>query len=105
MGGGLSIRKAAKEIGIHEWTLRDRMKRTREVGGLTSLPEDSERELAFLLTLKAKWGFASTRDEVRSIVAEYVRDNIESETEIGEYLRKNCRFKVSTIIWKNTSRL
>ena len=63
-------------------------------GGQTGIPEESERELAFLLNLKAKWGFAASRDEVREIVQEYVTANKEKDTPEGEHLRKFCRFKV-----------
>ena len=105
--GEVSIRKAAKTATVSEFALRKYLKRYRDdlgsfercsSGGHTSLPERSERELAFCLNLKARWGFALTTDEVKRIVYEYVSFNYESETELGSYLRKYCRFKVKLLI-------
>jgi len=94
--GGSSIRKAAKSIGISESALRKRLKKPSDktFGGQTSLPYDSEEEIASLLTLKYKWGFTSTRAEIRSFVHDYVKTNKPNETPIGEHLRKYCRFDV-----------
>ena len=90
----ISIRKAAKEIGISEWTLRDRMKRGTPVlkeGSRTSLPEESERELQ----KKAHWCYAVTRQEVLDLVQWYVMENREKYTELGKYLEQHCKFKAS----------
>ena len=96
--GEKSIRKAAKEAGISEWTLRDRIKRglpKKKEGGQQSMPEESETELAVMLRLKSKWGFASSRQEVIELVQDYVNHNKGKDTPVGKYLEKNCRFKVS----------
>lgn len=93
---GKSIRSAAKEIGMHESTLRDKMKvkRLKTQGGQLSIPHESEKELAMMLDLKAKWGFACSRDEVKDLVRDYVKANKDKSTTIGEYLTNYCKFKV-----------
>ena len=99
--GSISIRKAALEIGIHEWTLRDRIKRGApklKEGAHTSLPYESERELQRMLEVKAKWGYAATKDEIMDLVQTYVLENKDKDTELGEYLQKYCQFKVSRLI-------
>ena len=61
---------------------------------MTSLPEASEQEIAFLLSVKTEWGFASTSEDVKDTVQEYVKENEDSDNEVGEYWRKNFKFKV-----------
>ena len=98
--GAISKRKAAKEIGVSEWTVRDRMKRHAPVqkeGAHTSLPYESERELQKMLEIKAKWGYAATRDEVSDLVQSYVNENKTKDTELGQYLQRYCKFKVRPI--------
>lgn len=92
----LSIRKAAAEIGMPESSLRDKMKkrRSQKPGTLTSLPEDSEKELAYLLKLRARWGFGASYNDVQSIVQQFVLENRDKDTELGIYLRKYCQLKV-----------
>ena len=104
---GQSIRSAAREIGIDESSLRGKIKNKPRgpPGGRTSLPHESERELALVLSMKAKCGFSSTREEVRSLVAKYVECNINSNTEVGNYLRKHCRFKVCTLHFEHLQSL
>jgi len=93
----LSIRKAAKELNMAESSLRDKMKvkRTKRSGGQTTLTRDAEEELAHLLIVKAKWGFAAGREELKDIVQQYVIANKDHDTEVGRQLKKLCRFKVS----------
>lgn len=95
---GKSIRSAAKETGISEFGLRYRIKtrNMKSIGGQQSLPDVSEAELYKLLALKSKWGFASTRQEVKELVCDYVKSNKTLETPLGDYLRKYCKFKVAT---------
>jgi len=96
----LSIRKAAKTIGVDEKTLRNRIKtlnnnsELKKVGGQQALPDKVEEELAHLLSIKAKWGWASSTEEVRDLVGEYVNANLEAEGEVGDHLRRFCKFKV-----------
>ena len=58
-----------------------------------SLPKESEDELALCLQAKARWGFESTRDEVRDFVREYISNNKGTDTELGRYLDIHCKFK------------
>lgn len=99
---GSSIRAAAKEHGMHEWTLRDKLKkkpaRRAKLGAETAIPESDETQLAFLLSLKSKWGFASTREEVKGIVQEFVSDNKGADSPLGQHLQTYCHFKVG-FIW------
>ena len=71
-------------------------------GRKPSLPKECEDELALCLKAKARWGFGSTRDEVRDLVKEYVTKNKDTETDLRKhclylrnslYLRKYCQFK------------
>ena len=64
-------------------------------GMLTSLPQENESELAMMLTVKAKWGFGSTRDEVRQLVHDYVVEAKTKDNPIEKHLKKYCQFKVS----------
>ena len=93
----LSIRQAAKEIGLPESTLRDKMKRKRSGswGGVTTLPKEAEERLALMLSVKAKWGFAASKAELKDIIQEFVSKNKEEDSELGEQLRKFNRFKVN----------
>ena len=97
---GASIRSAAKNYGLHEATIRVRMKRetpSAKLGGTIAIPEDEEANLAYLLTLKSKWGFASTREEVKCLVQEFVQSNRGKDTDLSKHLDKFCRFKVRVI--------
>jgi len=99
--GTSSMRKVARRFHMSEAHLRKNIKHKknlemtprRTVGNPLNLPEDSEKELAVLLTIKSKWGFASTREEVCELVQDYVKINITKETPLAEHLRKYCRFK------------
>ena len=57
------------------------------------MPLESEIELAECLNIKAAWGTASTNDELKVLVQEYVKTNKDNDTEIGRHLQKHCRFK------------
>ena len=59
----------------------------------TSLPRESEIELAECLTIKARWGYASTREKVKELVEQNVKENKDKENAIEEHLRKYCQFK------------
>ena len=65
----MSVRAASKNFGLHEATLRDKLKHADSPGGwhggVTAIPEKEESQLAHLLALKSKWGFATTREEVK----------------------------------------
>lgn len=92
----LSIRKAAKEIGLPESTLRDKIKKhhTGTWGGSNTLPKEVEQELALMLSIKAKWGFAAGKEELKDIVQQYVSSNKYEATPIGQQIATFCRFKV-----------
>jgi hypothetical protein len=92
----ISYRQAAKQCGISEGALRYRIKNPllKCIGAQHSIPTENEQELAHLLTVKAKWGFASTRIEVLDLVHDYVLLNKYKDTALGSYLKKHCRFKV-----------
>ena len=104
VSNGMSIRKAGKQLGLHEASIRRHLKAEKEnktigtVGIKTALPENSEEELALMLTLKAKWGFASSREEVKSLVQDFVRKVKGTDTPEGGHLAKYCKFKVSSFL-------
>ena len=87
----MSVRAASKNFGKHDVTLRDKLKHANSPGGwhggVTAIQE-KESELAHLLTLKSKWGFASTREEVKCLVQEYVQANKNLDTPVGKNLWK-----------------
>ena len=103
--GSISIRKAARELKVSEAMIRYRMKRItkgrpiQQRAGPQSLPPESERELALMLNVKAKWGFAADREEVAELVHDYVQANKDADGPVREHIRKCCQFKVR--IWKN----
>ena len=57
------------------------------------MPKENEDELALCLQAKARWGFGSTRDEVRDSVRDYVSANKGRDTKLGRYLKIHCQFK------------
>ena len=65
---GMSVRAAAKVHNVGRMTLQRRVrepeKSLKSRGGQLSLPKEAEMELAELLKVKAKWGFADTTTEV-----------------------------------------
>ena len=67
----MSVREASKNFGINEATLQDKLKHVDSQRGwhgvVTPIPK-KESEFAHPLTLKSKWGFASTREEVKCLV-------------------------------------
>ena len=88
----MSIRKASKNFGINEATLRDKLKHVDSQRGctgwhgvVTAIPKE-ESEFAYLLTLKSKWGFASTREEVKYLVQKYVQTNKNLDTPVSKHL-------------------
>ena len=104
---GTSIRKAAKHIGMDESTLRKKIKRLnmpleevecleafQKRGVNRSLPEEAEVSLAAMIRLCSRWGFGLGGSEVKELVRDYVAANMEVDSEVGAYLRKNCQFKV-----------
>ena len=97
VAAGSSIRQAAKDCRMSEFSFRRRLKAPLEqgqhLGTPMSLPEASERDLAVVLTIKSKWGFALSRKEVQDLVEEYVQLNKRKNTELGRYLTKYCKFK------------
>ena len=84
----MSVREASKNFGINEATLRDKMKHVDSQRGwhgvVTAIPKE-ESEFAYLLTLKSKWGFASTR-EVKCLVQKYVQANKNLDTPVSKHL-------------------
>ena len=96
---GASVNSTAKKYGLNESTLRSRIKAAerdgskRKHGGLQCLPRDIVDKLAVIITTRSKWGFASTRDEIKDLVQEYVTAHREADTPLGEYLKKHCFFK------------
>ena len=109
---GASIRRAAKDTGVSDASLRHRLAAEQKGqtlmsrGNQTSLPEESERSLSAVLTLKSKWGFACNRAEVKQLVFDYVQKNKDLDTDIGKYLRKYCRFKVGSYPkWSDLNRV
>lgn len=99
---GISIRKASKQIGMPPTTIRrylEMEKKNKEIcktGTKTSLPEESERELALMLSIKSKWGYASSREEVKTLVHDFVRSVKGTGTSVGDHVVRYCKFKVSS---------
>ena len=86
--GTMSVREASKNFGINEATRRDKLKHVnsqRGWHGVTAIPKE-ESEFALLLTLKSKWGFASTREEVKCLVQKYVQANKNLDTPVSKHL-------------------
>ena len=87
-----SVREASKNFGINEATLRDELKHVDSQrvwhGVVTAIPKKKkeESEFAHLLTLKSKWGFASTREEVKCLVQKYVQANKNLDTPVSKHL-------------------
>ena len=94
----ISIRHGAKQLNMPESTLRHWMKNRirNKRGPPTTLPQQVEEKLAYLLSVKAKWGIALGREELKDMVKEYILENKNKDTEIGRQLAKMCRFKVSS---------
>ena len=60
----MSVREASKNFGINEATLRDKLKHVdsqRGWHGVVTAIAKEESEFGHQLTLKSKWGFASTQ--------------------------------------------
>lgn len=92
---GLSRNKAATLAGVSEKTIRRRLiNAPRKDGGQTRLPEEAERELALLVSLKAKSGVISTNIEIRNLVSEFIKENKNKDTDLGELLRTRSKFRV-----------
>ena len=77
--GTMSVREASKNFGIAKWSYSSRQAKHVDSlrgwhGEVTAIPKE-ESEFAHLLTLKSKWGFASTREEVKCLVQKYVQAN------------------------------
>ena len=74
---GTSIRQAARDFSLSETTLwrhieaEKREKPAPKKGTPISLPEDCEKELSLILSLKSKWGFALNGKEVKELVKEF----------------------------------
>ena len=87
--GTMSVREASKNFGLNKATLRDNLKHVDSQRGwhgvVTAIPKE-ESEFAHLLTLKSKWGFASTREEVKCLVQKYVQANKNLDTPVSKHL-------------------
>ena len=88
--GTMSVREASKNFGINEATLRDKLKHVDSQRGwngvVTAIPKKESEFQCDLLTLKYKWGFASTREEVKCLVQKYVQANKNLDTPVSKYL-------------------
>ena len=85
----MSVREASKNFGINEATLRDKLNHVDSQRGwhgvVTAIPKE-ESEFAHLLTLKSKWSFASTGEEVKCLVQKYVQANKNLDTPVSKHL-------------------
>ena len=85
----MSVSEASKNFGINEATLRDKLKHIDSQRGwhgvVPAIPKE-ESEYVDLLTLKSKWGFASTREEVKCLVQKYVQANKNLDTPVSKHL-------------------
>ena len=53
-----------------------------------------------IINVKSKWGFALTRVELADLVHEFVKENKKKDSELGDYLKKYCKFKVRKLLAK-----
>lgn len=103
-----SKREAAKKAGINEAALRWILKKRENTGlegveqlvtcksGMkTVLPPQEEGILSKAIRLRAKWGFGWTRSDIQDFVKDFIDLNIEKDTELGNHLKKYCKFKVN----------
>ena len=87
--GTMLVWESSKNFGINDATLRDKLNHVDSHRGwngvVTAIPKE-ESEFAHLLTLKSKWGFASTREEVKCLVQKYVQANKNLDTPVSKHL-------------------
>lgn len=105
-----SIRGTAKQVGLPVSTLRSILKKQNSQIDLVNqikinnygkpnvLPQEDEETLARAISLRAKWGFGLTRSDIQDLVRDYIDLYKDSDTKLGEHLRKYCPFKVSKLI-------
>lgn len=75
--GKLSIRAASQKFRIDKSKLYRTIhnKNNSKRGQKNALPEESEKDLTEKITIMAKWGFALTKEEIKSVVQTYVGEN------------------------------
>ena len=78
---GSSIRKAARDYGMSEAVIRQRMNLQKKglplrvQGRTTVLSSDTENSLAKCISTLCRVGFSPTSEEIKDLVADYVREN------------------------------
>ena len=79
---GMSMRKAAAKFGMSEGTLRFLKKKNSrgesldsQSGKSTALPQNVEENLARCIGVLCKLGFSPSKEEIMSLVAEYIKVN------------------------------
>jgi hypothetical protein len=93
-----SLLAAANHFQLDESTVRYHRKRKLQgqtlapIGRLPSIPEHLETELALVCRVSAEHGFGLQKVDVQQLIGEYIKENIQQNNEMGEYLRANCRF-------------
>lgn len=84
----ISIRKIVKDLVVAESTLRGWMNSDGR-----GVLQEVEEEIVQMLRIKAKWGFAASRDELKDIIKAYVKANKDANTAVGVQVRNFKRFK------------
>ena len=89
----MSVREASKNFGINEATLRDKLKHVdsqRGWHGVVTAIAKEESEFGHQLTLKSKWGFASSlqlgSEEVKCLVQKCVQASKNLDTPVSKHL-------------------
>lgn len=95
---GQSIRQASAVLGFPDTTVRRHLHAAEEgrhvppPGAAASLPPALEQEFVEIIRMAAESGFGICRSELKSFVADVVNRHLNTDTEIGNYLRQHCRF-------------
>jgi hypothetical protein len=63
------------------------------VGRLPSLPTEAAVEIAAIARTAASHGFGLLKTELKRFIGDFVQSRCGSNTDVGAYLRANCRFK------------
>lgn len=94
----LSLNAAAILFQLPETTVRrhnnyqQREVELPPVGRLPCIPSGVQVEVAQIARIAAAHGFGLSREELRKLIGDYVKENIQKDTSLGNYLRENCQF-------------
>jgi hypothetical protein len=98
MAAGVSRRRACRELGLSEASVRRYERAAANAvtihphGGISSLPPSLSEEIATVARAAGKYGFGLSKKELRGYVGYLVEAYWDSPTQIGQHLRRYCRF-------------